>query len=168
MPAVCEAAPSYSMSHSRANRLAPVTGTAGGALSALNLGRNVETRLPQTSIRRKTKGTVERTFSEEGRMALKSKLLLISHGREESRAHRLAIAIVEYAWDRGAEVRVRRDSGAWAGTWTVFAGDDRAPEVTSEDLEWADVTIVLADGSEVRSFRGIGDHVLATGPRLVS
>lgn len=101
-------------------------------------------------------------------MALKSKLLLISHGREDSRAHRLAIAIVEYAWDRGAEVRVRRDSGAWAGTWSVSAADDRIPEVTSEDLEWADVTIVLADGSEARSFRGIGDHAHAAGPRLVS
>ena len=109
----------------------------------------------------------ERTLSKEERMALKSKLLLISHGREDSRAHRLAIAIVEYAWDRGAEVRVRRDSGAWAGTWAVSA-DDRVPELTSEDLEWADVTIVLADGSEARSFRGMSDHTQATGPRLVS
>jgi hypothetical protein len=111
---------------------------------------------------------VERTLSKEGRMPLKSKLLLISHGREDSRAHRLAIAIVEYAWDRGAEVRVRRDSGAWAGTWALSAADDRVPEVTSEDLEWADVTIVLADGSEARSFHGNGDRMQATGPRLVS
>ena len=101
-------------------------------------------------------------------MVLKSKLLLIAHGREDSRAHRLAIAIVEYAWDRGAEVRVRRDSGAWAGTWAVSAADDRLPEVTSEDLEWADVTIVLAEGSEAKSFRGISDQMQTAGPRLVS
>lgn len=101
-------------------------------------------------------------------MALKSKLLLVSHGREDSRAHRLAIAIVEYAWDRGAEVRVRRDSAAWAGAWAVPAADDRAPEVTSEDLEWADVTIVLADGSEAAGFRAVADHVQWNGPRLVS
>ncbi|HTJ23211.1 MAG TPA: hypothetical protein VL383_12490 [Gemmatimonadaceae bacterium] len=101
-------------------------------------------------------------------MPLKSKLLLVSHGREDSRAHRLAIAIVEYAWDRGAEVRVRRDSGAWAGARAVGVADDRSPEVTSEDLEWADVTIVLADGSDAPGLHGIADHMQWTGPRLVS
>lgn len=101
-------------------------------------------------------------------MALKSKLLLISHGLEDSRAHRLAIAIVEYAWDRGAEVRVRRDSEAWAGPWAVAAADDRVPEVRSEDLEWADVTIVLADESDETSFRGSIVRAREAGPRLVS
>jgi hypothetical protein len=95
-------------------------------------------------------------------MTLESKLLLISSGREDSRAHRLAIAIVEYAWDRGAEVRVRRDSEAWTHSWATAGHEERLAEVTSEDLEWADVTIVLADSARDSA------EWRASGPRLVS
>lgn len=98
-------------------------------------------------------------------MTLKSKLLLIARGREDSRAHRLAIAIVEYAWDRGAEVRVRRDSGTRSNGWAAPGPEDRLGEVTVEDLEWADVTIVLADGRQVSA---LGEDARARGPRLVS
>ena len=98
-------------------------------------------------------------------MALKSKLLLISRGREDSRAHRLAIAIVEYAWDRGAEVRVRRDSEPRSHGWGALGADDKLPEVTVEDFEWADVTIVLADSTQLGAF---GEDARARGPRLVS
>lgn len=101
-------------------------------------------------------------------MTLKSKLLLVSRGREDSRAHRLAIAIVEYAWDRGAEVRVRRDSVARANGWAVPSAEDRLAEVTSEDLEWADVTIVLADGGRARAFGEESGFARASSPRLVS
>ena len=99
-------------------------------------------------------------------MTLKSKLLLISRGREDSRAHRLAIAIVEYAWDRGAEVRVRRDPTVLG--WSAPPADDRLADVTTEDLEWADVTIVLADGSRARSFEESREPSRWRGPRLVS
>ena len=98
-------------------------------------------------------------------MTLRSKLLLISRGREDSRAHRLAIAIVEYAWDRGAEVRVRRDSEPRSRAWAAPAPDDKLPHVTVEDLEWADVTIVLADSTQLGAF---GEDARARGPRLVS
>ena len=98
-------------------------------------------------------------------MTLTSKLLLISRGREDSRAHRLAIAIVEYAWDRGAEVRVRRDSEPRSHGWGALGADDKLPEVTVEDLEWADVTIVLADTAQLGAF---GDEARARVPRLVS
>lgn len=101
-------------------------------------------------------------------MTLKSKLLLISRGREDSRAHRLAIAIVEYAWDRGAEVRVRREAGPRTNGWTMPAADERLAEVTGEDLEWADVTIVLADGARKNAFGEDGAYARASGPRLVS
>lgn len=95
-------------------------------------------------------------------MTLKSKLLLISRGHEDSRAHRLAIAIVEFAWDRGAEVRVRRDSESWTHAWASPAHEERLAQVTSEDLEWADVTIVLAERASAPA------QLRASGPRLVS
>jgi hypothetical protein len=101
-------------------------------------------------------------------MTLKSKLLLISRGREDSRAHRLAVAIVEYAWDRGAEVRVRRDSRARVHGWAMPGAEDRLAELTAEDLEWADVTIVLADGAQANAFEDERGYALASGPRLVS
>ena len=101
-------------------------------------------------------------------MTLESKLLLISRGREDSRAHRLAIAIVEYAWDRGAEVRVRRDPAQRTHGWAVPPAEDRLAEVTAEDLEWADVTIVLADGARATAFGEEGAYGRASGPRLVS
>jgi len=99
-------------------------------------------------------------------MTLKSKLLLISRGREDSRAHRLAVAIVEYAWDRGAEVRVRRDSTVHG--WGTPAADDRLADVTTEDLEWADVTIVLADSNRASGFGDSSEPSRLRGPRLVS
>ena len=99
-------------------------------------------------------------------MTLKSKLLLISRGREDSRAHRLAIAIVEYAWDRGAEVRVRRDPAVHP--WAVAGVDDKLAELTTEDLDWADVTIVLADGAQSRELAEPGAYGRMSGPRLVS
>jgi hypothetical protein len=101
-------------------------------------------------------------------MTLKSKLLLVSRGREDSRAHRLAVAIVEYAWDRGAEVRVRRDPEPWPHQRLAPGPDDRLAEVTSEDLDWADVTIVLADRAHRDGFGEREVQRRASGPRLVS
>lgn len=101
-------------------------------------------------------------------MILKSKLLLISRGREDSRAHRLAIAIVEYAWDRGAEVRVRRDRGAGLQGWPVSGPEDNIAEVSVEDLEWADLTVVLGESTRARDFGEASGPARMRGPRLVS
>ena len=63
---------------------------------------------------------------------------------------------------------MRREAGPRTNGWAVPAGDERIAEVTAEDVEWADVTIVLADSARKNAFGEDVAYARASGTRLVS
>lgn len=55
----------------------------------------------------------------------------------------VAVEIAARAWDAGATVRVRRLTAA--EDTTDFSDDEEVPVAVREDVEWASVTLVLAN-----------------------
>jgi len=82
-------------------------------------------------------------------MYVRAKIVVIYSGGADLRACRLALAVAEGAWDAGAEVRVRclrslapLEGARFTPQWAEVLGEtEGVPEVTIEDLTWADVAI---------------------------
>jgi transglutaminase-like putative cysteine protease len=96
---------------------------------------------------------------------VRPRLAVLYDGAAGPKVYRVAVEIAAKAWDSGSSVRVRRvgpltvpeDLASRADWFELLSDADDIPEVASEDLDWATVTLVVSRPLSQRVQRSAAD-----------